>query len=371
MSGVGKTRPPSGEWLMFDCLLQRMYGRFVPTALPPAGTFDGQTVLIVGGTRGLGLAAAVHFATLGANVIITYRKLSGGEAAKRQIEEAVGPSLKGRISCLDLDLEHYDSCTNFMSKLRASLPGPAALDVAIVSSGIINSHWEESPTGWERTIQINTIGSTLIGLLLLGWMREGRDDRESPSRMIFLSSREHLYPNMDELTKWSQHEHGILRQVCCQENWPGSFWEAEPNYAVSKLLLMYTIEEITRMARGPDGDPFVVVNSVCPGMTYTEMALPIASRSWFHNLCVYLTNLITAKTPDSGSRIIVQTAVKPKEYHGDFFNYWLTPERYREEAASTITNDKGRALQRLVWKDIIEELRAKVPGLDSILTTLH
>lgn len=61
--------------------------------------------------------------------------------------------------------------------------------------------------------------------------------------------------------------------------------------------------------------PFVVVNSVCPGMTYTEMALPIASRSWFHNLCVYLTNLITAKTPDSGSRIIVQTAVKPKEYH--------------------------------------------------------
>jgi hypothetical protein len=106
----------------------------------------------------------------------------------------------------------------------------------------------------EKTIQINTIGTTLIGLLLLGWMRGGRDHRPSPAHLVFLSSREHLYPDLDELVRWSQREDGILRQVCSKDNWPGSWWDAEPNYAISKLLVMYTIEEISRLARGPDGE---------------------------------------------------------------------------------------------------------------------
>ena len=128
--------------------LQRLVGRFVPASLPPSGTFDGQTVLIVGATTGLGLAAAVHFAILGASVIITSRETPRGDAAKRHIEEAAGPSRKGDISCMELDLESYDSCASFMAKLKSSLSGPAALDVAILNGGIVNSHWEESAAGW-------------------------------------------------------------------------------------------------------------------------------------------------------------------------------------------------------------------------------
>jgi hypothetical protein len=93
-----------------------------------------------------------------------------------------------------------------------------------------------------------------MGLLLLGWMRGARDHRRSPAHLIFLSSREHLYPDLDELSSWSQRKDGILRQVCSKENWAGGFWDAEPNYAISKLLVMYTIEEISRLARGPDGE---------------------------------------------------------------------------------------------------------------------
>ena len=106
----------------------------------------------------------------------------------------------------------------------------------------------------ERTIQIGTIGTTLIGLLLLGWMRGARHDRPSPAHLIFLSSREHLYPGHGQLTRWSQQKDGILREVCNRDNWPGWFWDAEPNYANSKLLVMYSIEKISRLARGPDGE---------------------------------------------------------------------------------------------------------------------
>jgi hypothetical protein len=92
-----------------------------------------------------------------------------------------------------------------------------------------------------------------MGLLLLGWMRGARSLRSSPAHLTFLSSREHLYPDLDQLVKWSQQKDGILRQVCSKDNWPGGFWDAEPNYANSKLLIMYTIEEISRLALGPDG----------------------------------------------------------------------------------------------------------------------
>lgn len=85
-------------------------------------------------------------------------------------------------------------------------------------------------------------------------MRGARGFRLSPAHLTFLSSREHLYPNLDQLVKWSQQKDGILRQVCSKDNWPGGFWDAEPNYANSKLLVMYTIEEISRLALGPDGE---------------------------------------------------------------------------------------------------------------------
>jgi hypothetical protein len=50
-------------------------------------------------------------------------------------------------------------------------------------------------------------------------------------------------------------------------------------------------------------------------MVKTDIGRHIASRSWFHTLAVYLTLLITAKTADSGARICVMAALKPKENH--------------------------------------------------------
>ncbi|KAF2704101.1 NAD(P)-binding protein [Pleomassaria siparia CBS 279.74] len=291
--------------LLLDSPLQRVVGRFVP-ARPPARTFNGQTVLVVGATAGIGLAAAVHFATLGASVIIASRVASRGDAAKWHIEEAAGPSRKGDISCLELDLESYDSSTSFMAKLKRVLPSPAALDVAILNGGIVNSHWEESAAGWKRAVSCARYAARRIGR--------------------------------------------------------GGFWDEEPNYAISKLLIMYTIEEISRLARGPDGDtihrrhisgltdgsfhptsPLVIVNSVCPGMVKTDIGQQIASPSWFHNLCVLLTILFTAKSADSGARICVTAALKPKESHGEFFDYWLTPDQYREYVPSENSPIEGAA----------------------------
>ena len=78
--------------MLIDAPIRRVVRRFVPVSLPSPETFDGQTVFIVGVTTGIGLAVAVHFATLGANIIITHRVSSRGDVARRHIEEAAGPS---------------------------------------------------------------------------------------------------------------------------------------------------------------------------------------------------------------------------------------------------------------------------------------
>ncbi|KAI2467430.1 hypothetical protein F4781DRAFT_312079 [Annulohypoxylon bovei var. microspora] len=97
-----------------------------------------------------GVSCLCHCPRLGLLTgIITSRVASRGDVAKQHIEEAAGPSRKGDISCLELDLERYDSCTSFMAKLKSSLPGPADLDVAIVNGGIYSSgKLEKSAEGW-------------------------------------------------------------------------------------------------------------------------------------------------------------------------------------------------------------------------------
>ncbi|CAI6290692.1 unnamed protein product [Periconia digitata] len=353
-----------------NAMFQRLVGRFVPASLPPSGTFDGQTVLIAGASSGIGLAAAVHFATLGASVIITSRVASRGDAAKRHIEQAAGSSYKGQVTCLELDLESYASCTSFMGKLKTLMPDPAKLDVAILNGGMVNSHWEQSEAGWERTIQINTIGTTLLSLLLLAWMREAASLRKSPAHMVFVSSRDHLYNDISPLCSCQEKKDHILRQLSSKDNWDGAFFETQPNYNVSKLLLMYTIEGISDLARAPDGEPLVIVNSVCPGMVKTDIGGRIATRSMIHAIGVWLTLFVTAKTADSGSRICIQAALKPKETHGEFFNYWMTPEMYRSEAEPVIGCEKARSLQKQVWQEVIDELQTNVPGLQATLESM-
>lgn len=129
--------------------LRRILGRFIPIPLPPAGTFDGQRVLVTGGTNGMGLMAACHFASLGAQVLITSRNVSRGENAKKQIEgvskyKGSGPS----VTVVELDMGSYESCVALVAGLRKRFGEEGGLDIAVLNAGGINPQYKKSPEGW-------------------------------------------------------------------------------------------------------------------------------------------------------------------------------------------------------------------------------
>lgn len=104
----------------------------------------------------------------------------------------------------------------------------------------------------EETIQVNTLSTTLLGLLLLQWMKAERKYRKSPAHLVFVNSRSHLDSDITMWSEWAERD-GLLRHLSSKEHWSaGAGTGLTPNYENSKLLLMYAIEEICKQALGPD-----------------------------------------------------------------------------------------------------------------------
>lgn len=127
---------------------RRLRDKYWPEPLPPARSFTDQTVLVTGATAGLGLAAAIHFATLGADVVITSRSLQQGSVARDEIEARANIVGQGKIHVFELDLNQYSSCVSLMDRLKEAPATREGLDVAVLNAGLINADHKKSPEGW-------------------------------------------------------------------------------------------------------------------------------------------------------------------------------------------------------------------------------
>lgn len=79
------------------------------------GALSGKTILVTGGGTGLGKSMSAYFSALGANLIITSRKIEVLEGTAKEISEQTG----GQVLPLTCDVREYDQVEKVLAEAKA------------------------------------------------------------------------------------------------------------------------------------------------------------------------------------------------------------------------------------------------------------
>src|SRR5499427_9121873 len=95
----------------------------------------GRSVLVTGGTKGIGKGIAAGFANAAANVVITGRDEAGGEQAAAQLAAAAAGMIPagGKVSYVRGDVSDHASCA---AMVAAAVGQHGGLDVVCCNAGI-------------------------------------------------------------------------------------------------------------------------------------------------------------------------------------------------------------------------------------------
>src|SRR5918997_2804138 len=140
------------------------------------GPMAGKTVLVTGGSGGIGRATALGLATLGAHLAITGRDRGRTEDAAREIRAAGG----GPVDVFVADLSSQAEVRRVADEVLHALP---RIDVLVNNVG---GYWNTrhlTVDGLERTFAVNHLAPFLLTNLLLDRMTQS-----APARVVTVSS---------------------------------------------------------------------------------------------------------------------------------------------------------------------------------------
>lgn len=135
----------------------------------------GKTVVITGGTSGLGQESARSMAAKGASVVITGRNMEKAQAVAEKID--------GDVRVEELELGSFASIRAFADRILANHP---KIDILINNAGVMASPYMETSDGFELQFGSNHLGHFYVTTLLMPAFGEG-------SRIVALSSAAHQF----------------------------------------------------------------------------------------------------------------------------------------------------------------------------------
>jgi NAD(P)-dependent dehydrogenase (short-subunit alcohol dehydrogenase family) len=145
----------------------------------------GRTVLVTGGTGGIGRATAMGLATMGAHLGITGRDRERTEGTAREIRAAGG----GQVDVFVADLSYQEEVRRLAGEVLATYP---RIDVLVNNVGGYWNTRHVTPDGLEHTFALNHLAPFLLTSLLLERLK-----RSAPARVVTVSSNAHTTGEID------------------------------------------------------------------------------------------------------------------------------------------------------------------------------
>ena len=210
------------------------------------GAMTGKTVLVTGGTSGIGRATAIRLAAMGARVGITGRNLERTQRAAAEVASEAGG---GSVDAFAADLSSQAEVRRLAHEVLETYP---RLDVLVNNAGGFWSHRHVTADGLEHTFALNHLGPFLLTNLLLD-----RLVASAPARIVTVSSGAQSMGKID------------FDDLMGERKYSG-----QTAYNQSKLAnVMFTYELARRLA-----GTGVTATALHPGMTNTAFSAEDPSR---------------------------------------------------------------------------------------------
>ncbi|WP_229073756.1 SDR family NAD(P)-dependent oxidoreductase [Actinoplanes sp. DH11] len=229
----------------------------------------GRTIVVTGGSSGVGLAAAKQFASMGDDVVLVGRNPERLADAVAQVRDAGGGREPGRFRA---DFESFDEVRALAEHLLSTLP---TIDVLANNAGGMVERYLRTADGFEATVQGNHLAPFLLTTLLRERLRGGR--------VVNTASRAHMQGKPDPERLAGD---------------PGGYssWRA---YGASKTANILFAAEAAR--RWPD----ITSVSFHPGVVRSNFGVGRVTRFFYK----YAPGLVT---PEKAGDLLVWLATAPK-----------------------------------------------------------
>jgi NAD(P)-dependent dehydrogenase (short-subunit alcohol dehydrogenase family) len=291
------------------------------TNSPQANSMAGKTVLITGGTGGIGKATAGGLARLGARVAITGRDPARAEAAAADIRAASG---NPAVDAYTADLSDQAQVRRLAAEVLDAYP---RLDVLVNNAGGFWNTRHVTADGLEHTFAVNHLAPFLLTHLLLD-----RLTASAPARIVTVSSGAQAMGRIDFDDLQGERSYSGQRA-----------------YNQSKLANVMFTYELARRLEGTG----VAATVLHPGVVRTAFGTEDPAR-WQRVFLPLVRPFL--KTPDEGAQTSVYLA-SSAEVHGVTGRYFANRKPKKSSKGSYDT-----AAQARLW-----QISADLVGL----TTVH
>ena len=149
------------------------------------GLMAGKTVLVTGGTGGIGRATAMGLAMMGAHLGITGRDRGRTEEAAAEIRAASG----GQVDVFVADLSSQSEVRRLAEQVLQACP---RIDVLVNNVGGYWNTRHVTADGLERTFALNYLAPFLLTNLLLDRLKQS-----APARVVTVASNAHTTGRID------------------------------------------------------------------------------------------------------------------------------------------------------------------------------